>query len=99
PRLAAAGLAGIDDQRAGSAADRAGPRHREESLLKALLAASAALRTRHRSLALGRARALAVGAGLHAPDGDLLLLAEDRLLELERQVVAQVASALHPRSL
>ena len=92
-------MARIDDQRSRAAADRARPRHGEESLLKPLLPAPAALRAGHGSLALGRARSLAVRAGLHAADRDLLLLAEDRLFELQRQVVAQIASALHARSL
>ena len=60
PRLAAARRARIDDQRARSAAHRAGLRHREEALLEPLLAASAALRAGHRLLALRRAASVAV---------------------------------------
>src|SRR5260370_18244668 len=59
PRLALARRARIDDQRTRTAAHRAGPRHREESLLDSLLPAPAALRTGHRGLTLGPARALA----------------------------------------
>ena len=42
--------------------------------------------------------AAAVVARLLPADADLLLHAEDRLFKLQRQVVAQVAPALHPRS-
>ncbi len=42
---------------------------------------------------------LAVRAGLAAANLDLALDSEDRLFKLQRQVVAQIAPALHPRSL
>src|SRR5260370_14033590 len=98
PRLAFARRARINNQSPRPAAHRAGPRHRKEPLLKSLLAAPATLRTRHRGLALRSARTLAVRARLHPPDRDLLLLAEDRLLELQRQVIPQIASTLTARS-
>src|SRR5260370_33728700 len=99
PRLALARHARVNDQRSRTAAHRAGPRHRKEPLLEPLLPAAAALRPRHRALALRRARTLAIRARLHPPDRDLLLLAEDRLLQLPRQVVPQLASTLRARGL
>src|ERR1700733_300300 len=92
-----AGMARFDDHLAGSAADGAGACDGEEALLEAHLPAAAALLANRRRLALRGAGAAALPANVHALAGDCRLLAEDRLLELDRQVVADIAAALCAR--
>src|SRR3984885_7450069 len=92
-----AGMAWFDDHLASSAADGAGACDGEETLLEAHLPAAAALLANRRRLALRGAGAAALPANVHALAGDRRLLAEDRLLELDRQVIADIAAALCAR--
>src|SRR6201996_1563883 len=92
-----AGVARFDDHLTGSAADGAGACDGEETLLEAHLPAAGALLANRRRLALRGAGAAALPANVHALDGDSRLLAEDRLLEFDRQVVADIAAALCAR--
>ena len=92
-----AGTAWLGDHLAGAAADGTGTRNREEALLETHLAAAAALLAGAGGFAVRGARSAALRADVHALDGDGRLLAEDRLLEIDGQVIADIAAALRTR--
>ena len=92
--LALGARIGDDAANALTGGTRAG--HTEESLLVAHLSASRAGAASDRSLTRTGARTAAIFAGLMAADGNLGVLAEDRLLELQRDVLPQVRTTLGP---
>src|ERR1700744_2072744 len=92
-----AGVARFDDHLAGSAADGTGACDGEETLLEAHLPAAGALLANRRRLALRGTGAAGPPADAHALERDRRLLAEARLLELDRQVVADIAATLCAR--
>ena len=96
--LAAALRAGIDDKLARAAAGLAGARDGEEALLIAHLPASAASGAVDGRLAGRDAAALALVALFQAAHLHLLGDAEDRFLELQRQIFAQIGAALRARA-
>jgi hypothetical protein len=84
----------IDNQLAGSVASATRSLNREESLLVAYLPASVAGRTLDRGLARSRTASPAYFALFQSPDRHLPGDAEDRFLELERNVFAHIGAAL-----
>ncbi len=66
----------------------------EESLLVTYLPTAGALFAGFRAASGRRAGSAAIGADLRAAELDLYLLAEDRLFELELEIVANVAATL-----
>ena len=90
---AAAQIAGIADHPAGAGAGRAGALDREEALLRAHPAGAATARADARRRALGAAGGVAGLAAHRRRHADLRLLARERLLERDRQIVAQIAAA------
>jgi len=88
----------IDNQLARSLAGAAWPLNRKEPLLVAYLPASSASRAINWSLPRSRATSLAHFAFFQPPDRDLPGDAEDRFLELERNVFAPIGAALCARA-
>ena len=94
PALAFALGARISDNTAGTLAGGAGTSHAEESLLVAHLSPSGAGAAGDRGLAGSSARTAAIFTSFVAADGDLGLLAEYCLLELQGDVLAQIGTTL-----
>src|SRR5262245_26828964 len=94
--MALAVLAVAGDDLAGSVATAAGPGHAEEALLEGDLAGAAAGRAGRGGRAGGAAAAGTRAAGFGLGDLEVGLRAEDRLLERQLQVVAQVSPAPRP---
>jgi hypothetical protein len=94
PALPFALGARISDNTAGTLAGGAGTSHAEESLLVAHLSPSRTGAAGDRGLAGSSARTAAIFTGFVAADGDLGLLAEYCLLELQRDVLAQIRTTL-----
>ena len=86
----------IGDHAAGALARRTGAGNAEESLLIANLAASRAGAAGGWTFARRRAGAVAFLAGLVAADRDASLFPEERFFEFEREIFAQIGTALHP---
>ena len=91
---AVAAVAGVGDEAAGAVALGAGLLDREEALLHAHLAVTAAGRAGLRLRARFGAGAVAGLAVFHGRDADLGFRAVCRLLERDFQVVAQVGAAI-----
>src|SRR5688572_18180525 len=87
--------AGILDDRAATLATRAGLLDREDALADPHLAGTGTGFASHRRVTARGARAFALGALLDGLEIDLRRRSEDRLLEIERELVAQVGAAEH----
>src|SRR6185503_18901617 len=94
--LAPAGRARLHDAAAGPTAHVARTRHREEALLEGDLAAPAALPARLDAVLPLRSLAAAVLAALQPRHADPSLETARSLLELDREVVAEVLAAPRP---
>ncbi len=98
PASTATVAAGIVDDLAGTATRRTGLLHREKALLHTHLPRSAASRTRRRRAAFLRARPITGFAARERRHGYLHLVAEHGLLEIERQLVAQISATINVRA-
>src|SRR5262249_49957729 len=96
--LAAAAIAGFSDDLSAAFASRARLLNREEALLHAHLAGAAARLTLRRLRAWRCAVAFALLALDQRREFDLGSVAEDGLLEIELEVVAQVRASIDLRS-
>src|SRR6185437_8253528 len=98
PSFTATGLARIENHLSGAAAGSASSRNAEESLLKALLPAPAASIAGNRLPSTCGAGSMTRVAGLSLAHRNFAARAEDRVLQFDGDVGAQIGSALCPRA-
>src|SRR5271155_257517 len=87
-------MTGIGDHLSGAVANGTGAGNGKETLLVTNLSTTGTLFAGFRAAAGRRSTAPAVGTDFSTAELDLHLLAENRLFELQRKIVADVAAAL-----